>query len=935
MKSALKKDTVREIRHSLGRFLSIFLIVLLGCGFFSGIKATMPDMIDTAEKYFSDNRLMDIKLMSSIGVKSEDVEAVKKADDVQGVMAGYSKDVFYYHENQNLVLKFMSFNNVVDENSPNNLDKPVLLEGRLPEKKGECAVEVKMSSPDTFKVGGEIKINEPDSSKNITDTLATDTYRIVGIVASPLYIGYERDATTVGNGTVVSNVFVPESEFVCDYYTELYVKFKGTDELDPFSDEYKQAVKDKSVQAVEFFEDSVNARFEKLSSDAQDSIDVAQEKVDILKQALACDENQLTELLATAQKSVKEAQEAYDKAEQSGSSAKYLARSQLLKAQQLEEVAGKLLQDKKTGSTAAFDEYNGQLAAAEDEIAGAKKELEAVKTPAFYQYDRFEASSDYSSFYGDAQKVDSIAKVFPVFFILVAALVCLTTMTRMVEEQRTQIGTYKALGYSGARIAGKYLFYAATAASAGSCIGVVVGLQIFPKIIYSCYNILYNIPDIDTPFKPVYMVLCLVVSVICTCSAVLYACIKELKSQPSQLMRPKPPQNGRRVLLERVDLIWNRLDFLAKVTVRNLLRYKKRFFMTIVGVAGCTALIVTGFGLKYSIKTIAEKQFNEIFLYDGIAVLNSADFDEKQLEDKISSIPQVDKSMLMQSTDGIAENESENQSVSMIVPKAPENMGDYIDLVSAENGSNLEVKSGSVIITQKLAKLLDLKTGDTITIKLSGHEEKEFKIGGVSKNYALHYIYITPDDFESVYGEKPVYNLSFIDLKKDTDENSFKEQLISNDEFYGISFKNDSSRGFLNSVDSLDAIVILLIVCAGGLAFVVLYNLANINITERVREIATIKVLGFYDGETSAYIYRENLISTLVGIIVGLVAGKILHYFVVITSEVDLVLFNRQLVWWAYVLGALLTLAFAFLVNLVLHFKLKKIDMVESLKSVE
>lgn len=289
MKSALKKDTVREIRHSLGRFLSIFLIVLLGCGFFSGIKATMPDMIDTAEEYFSDNRLMDIKLMSSIGVKSEDVEAVKKAEDVQGVMAGYSKDVFYYHENQNLVLKFMSFNNVVDENSPNNLDKPVLLEGRLPEKKGECAVEVKMSSPDTFKVGGEIKINEPDSSKNITDTLATDTYRIVGIVASPLYIGYERDATTVGNGTVVSNVFVPESEFVCDYYTELYVKFKGTDELDPFSDEYKQAVKDKSVQAVEFFEDSVNARFEKLSSDAQDSIEVAQEKVDILKQALACD----------------------------------------------------------------------------------------------------------------------------------------------------------------------------------------------------------------------------------------------------------------------------------------------------------------------------------------------------------------------------------------------------------------------------------------------------------------------------------------------------------------------------------------------------------------------------------------------------------------------------------------------------------------------
>ncbi|WP_298485849.1 FtsX-like permease family protein [uncultured Ruminococcus sp.] len=935
MKGALKKDTVREVRHSFGRFLSIFLIVLLGCGFFSGIKATMPDMIATAEEYFSDNRLMDLKLMSSIGVKSEDVEAVKKAENVEGVMAGYSKDVFYYHENQNLVLKFMSFNDVVAEDSPNNLDKPVLLEGRLPEKKGECAVEVKMSSPDTFKVGGKIKIDEPDSSKKITDTLAADTYKIVGIVASPLYIGYERDATTVGNGTVVSNVFVPESEFVCDYYTELYVKFKVTDELDPFSDEYKQAVKDKRSQAVEFFKESVNGRFEKLSSDAQDKITAAEEKTDILRQALSCDESQLTELLKTAQQSVKEAKAAYDKAEQNGSSTRYLARSQLLKAQQLEEVAGRLLDDKKSGSTAAFDEYNGQLAAAEEEIAASKKELESVKAPAFYQYNRFEASSDYSSFYGDAQKVDSIAKVFPVFFILVAALVCLTTMTRMVEEQRTQIGTYKALGYSSARIAGKYLFYAAAAAAAGSCIGVTVGLQLFPKIIYSCYHISYNIPDIDTPFKPVYMILCLVVSVICTCSAVLYACMKELKSQPSQLMRPKPPQNGRRVLLERVDFIWKRLDFLAKVTVRNLLRYKKRFFMTVVGVAGCTALIVTGFGLKYSIKTIADKQFNEVFLYDGIAVLNSTDFDEEQLESKISSIEQVDKFMLTQSIEGIAESGGENQTVSMVVPKTPDSMGDYIDLVSAEDGSKLEVKNGSVIITQKLAKLLDLKTGDTVTVKLNGHEEKSFEIGGVSKNYALHYIYITPEDFESVYGEKPVYNLSFVDLKKNTDENSFKEQLISNDEFYGISFKTDSSRGFLNSVDSLDAIVILLIVCAGGLAFVVLYNLANINITERVREIATIKVLGFYDGETSAYIYRENLISTLVGILVGLGAGKILHYFVVITSEVDLVLFNRQLVWWAYVLGALLTLAFAFIVNLVLHFKLKKIDMVESLKSVE
>lgn len=935
MKNALKKDTLREIKHSFGRFLSIFLIVMLGCGFFAGIKATMPDMVDTAEEYFIDNRLMDMKLMSSIGVKSEDVEAVKGADNVKGAMAGYSKDVFYYHDNQNLVLKFMSFNDIIDDDSDNRLNTPVLLEGRLPKEKGECAVEVKMSSPDTFKVGGEIKVSEPDSSKVITDTLACDTYKIVGIVASPLYIGYERDATTVGNGTVVSNVFVTEREFVCDYYTELYVKFDGTEGLDPFSDEYKNAVEDKSKSAQQAFKDSVNARFDKLSADAQDEITSAEEKAQLLEQALACDDQQLAGLKEQTQQSIEEAQAAYDKAEADGSSTKYLARSQLLKAQQLMEIIDGLLADKTGGTTAAYDEYSAQLGAAKAEIESAKAQLDGTKVPAFYHYDRFEASSDYSSFYGDAQKVDSIAKVFPVFFILVAALVCLTTMTRMVEEQRTQIGTYKALGYSAGKIAGKYLFYAAVAAAAGSCLGVAVGLQLFPKIIYSCYNILYNIPNIDTPFKPMYMLLCLLVSVICTCSAVLYACVKELRSQPSQLMRPKPPQSGRRVLLERIGFIWNRMDFLAKVTVRNLLRYKKRFFMTIVGVAGCTALIVTGFGLKYSIKTIAEKQFNDVLLYDGVVVLNTTEFDEEQLEDKISEISEIDKSMLVQSTEGVAEKGSQSQTVSMIVPQRAEDIGDYVALRDSDSGELQDIKDGEVVITQKLATLLDLKAGDEINVKLSGHEDKSFKISAVMKNYALHYIYISPKTYEEVYGEKPVYNLTFVNLKDGIDESNFKEQLIANDEFYGMSYKSDSSRGFLNSVDSLDAIVVLLIVCAGGLAFVVLYNLANINITERVREIATIKVLGFYDNETSAYIYRENIISTLLGILVGLVAGKVLHHFVVITAEVDIVLFNRELVWWAYALGALLTMAFAFIVNLVLHFKLKKIDMVESLKSVE
>ncbi len=934
MKNALIKDTFREIRHSMGRFLSIFAIVALGCGFFSGIKATMPDMIQTAEVYFEENNLMDIKLVSSIGVKSSDVEAVKKADNVEGVMAGYSKDVFYFYNNQNLVLKCMSYNDTLDDGSPNKLNKLVLTEGRFPENEGECVVEVKMSSPDTFKIGEKLTFSEPEKDKDLTETLSRDTYEIVGIVTSPLYIGYERDATTVGNGTIVSNVFLPESDFVTDYYTELYVKLSGTKDNEPFSDEYKESVEEQSASAIAAFEESVNARYNSLAASAEEKIATAEDTAQTLESLLSLDDKSLTAYLDEITAQVDEAQKTYDSAEE-GSGAQLLAKSALLQKQRAMGITAELAEDLQNNSTDAHDKYTAELENARAEIETSKAQLSEQTEPVFYKFDRFEASSDYSSFHGDSQKIDSIAKVFPVFFILVAGLVCLTTMTRMVEEQRIQIGTYKALGYSSGKIASKFLTYSAIASASGSCIGTAVGLQLFPFIIYECYKIMYNIPTILTPFKLSYMLICCGVSVVCTSTAVLYSCFRELKAVPGALMRPKPPHSGKRVLLENIGFIWNRLSFLSKVTLRNLFRYKKRFVMTLVGVIGCTALIVTGFGLKYSIKSIADKQFNEVFIYDGITVLNSADFEEEQLESALSNIDEIDRYMQAQTCDGTAEANGTSQSVTMFVLKDPENIGDFISLSNIHDENTVNVENGSVVITQKLAQMLDLKAGDEIPVTLTGEKTVSLKISAVVRNYAIHYIFISPDTYTEIYGRPPVYNVSFINLKDGIDENSFKEQLISNDEFYGLTYKTDSSRGFLNSVDSLNAIVVLLIACAGLLAIVVLYNLANINITERVREIATVKVLGFYDGETSDYICRENYISAVIGILAGFVAGKILHYFVVITAEVDIVMFNRQLVWWAYALGAVMTFAFTALVNLILHFKLKKVDMVMSLKSVE
>ncbi len=924
MKNVLMRDTFREIKHSVSRFLSIFTIIALGCGFFSGIKATMPDMIDTASDYFVENNLMDLKLISTIGIKSEDVMKVRHAEGVKGAMPGYSKDVLYNYDNRNAVLKVMSYNDSMDKTSVDYLNKPVLIEGRFPEKSGECIVEVKISSPDTFKVGNKLKLSSAFDNEDIFDTFAKDEFEIVGIVTSPLYIGYERDSTNAGNGTVQSYIMVPEEDFVCDYYSELYVAFDGLQNLDPFSDEYLNAVNEKKNNAVNAFKNSVNNRFDNAVSKAEQDIESAKQQTSTLEKLLNCDVQQLEALRKTVNDNVKK----FEKEKSDAVSQMKMAQEK----SKLDKITA-LLNARKNGDSAVEKDYKTQLDEINQKINASYQQLSEIKEPIFYEFNRF-SSTDYSSFKGDSEKVDAVAKIFPVFFIIIAALVCLNTMSRMVEEQRIIIGTYKALGYSSLKIIMKYIIYASIPAVLGSVIGVIIGLQLFPYIIYDSYKILYNIPKINTPFRLNYLILCVVASVLCTCSAVVYSSIKTLKAQPSQLMRPRPPKSGKRVALEKVGFVWKKLSFLGKVSVRNLLRYKKRFFMTIIGVAGCTALIVTGFGLKYSIKSIADKQFNDIFTYDATVLLNSSK-DLENSKQKLRNYDQIKSAMFFSSADVTALNKDINQSASLIVPEKPEEIADYVNLSDISTNKPVGIDDNSVIITEKLSKMLDVKKGDSFTVELQGKQTKSLKIGGIVKNYALHYIYMSPKLYEQIYGEPSQSNLSFVKINSETDNEMFKEKLISDDSFLGVTYKTDSGKGFLNSVDSLNSIVILLIFCAGFLAVIVLYNLANINITERVKEIATIKLLGFYDGETSAYIYRENIISALIGILIGEISGKILHYFVVITTEVDVVMFNRELVWWAYILGAALTSVFAVSVNLVLHFKLKKIDMVESLKSIE
>ena len=933
MKNALIKDTLREIKRAPGRFLSVFLIVALGCGFFSGIKATMPDMVGTAAKYFEEFRLMDMRFISTIGVRSSDVEAVKEADNVRGAHAAYSKDVFYLHDDQTLVLKCISFNSTLDDDSPNLMNKINVIEGRMPVAPGECAVEVKISSPDTFRLGEMLTFTDPDDTKRLTDTLENDTFKIVGIVTSPLYIGYERDPTDVGSGTIVSNVFLREEEFITNYYTEMFVDLEGLDEKDPFSEDYRKSVEVQGAAAEKAFRESVMQRYEKLKGDADEKIAAAEATAETLEKIIDMPQDELKSTYIEYRRKAEAAKQVYEDEQAKGRNA-LLERSAMLKTEKALKAVGELILDGDDENGKAHTEYRAQLEQAYKDINDAREQTGSVGEPEFYCYDRFKASKDYSSFEGDSRKIDSISRVFPVFFVLVAALVCLTTMSRIVEEQRSTIGVYKALGYTEGEILSRYMLYSAAAAVSGSVIGSAVGMKIFPHMIYSGYKMLYNIPKLSAPIHPLYMLMCCMVSVICVCGVTVFSCRRELAEHPGSLMRPRSPVAGKRVFLERIGPVWNRLSFMGKVTTRNMLRSKRRAFMTLAGVAGCTALIITGFGLKNSIGSVIDKQFGQIYLYDGMAVLNRrCGYDD--IEAALSGREEIEAYSQAVLNEITAHTDKGQYTADICVFDRPEKLESFIVLSDAENGSRLTLDESGVIITEKLAKLLALHEGDDLELTDSEGKTVSVKVTGISENYALHYVFMLPGTYEEKFGEKAQNNVAFIDLKKGCEREAFRQELINDERFYGLSYQEDQSSGVKNNLDSMDAVIAVLIVSAGLLAVVVLYDLASINITERKREIATVKVLGFFDRETDDYILRENLLSACAGLLLGLPLGRVLHYFVTVTAEVDMMMFDRTLDGMSCLWGVLMTAGFTLAVNIGLHFALRKIDMISSLKSVE
>ena len=586
-------------------------------------------------------------------------------------------------------------------------------------------------------------------------------------------------------------------------------------------------------------------------------------------------------------------------------------------------------------------EAEQELADGKEEILDAESEVREIEKGKWLLGDRSDNTS-FSSYGDNADKIAAIATVFPVFFFLVAALVALTTMTRMVEEERGQVGTMKALGYTRGQIAAKYILYALTASLAGSGVGMLIGMQLFPRIILSAYNIMYDLPDLLTPFNWGFGLLATGAAVACTLLATLNACWAELREQPASLMLPKAPKAGKRILLEHIGPVWRRLRFTHKVTARNLFLYKKRFFMTVVGIAGCTALLVTGFGLQDSISDIVEKQFDELAHYQMLVSLqDESALDGRDLAAILNDETKVTGHLAVSQQDAtvVPEEGGEEDNLYIVVPSDTEAMTEYFTFRQRTTGEAVPFEEGSVVISEKLAERHDLSVGDAITVENADGDEASFTITGVCENYIYHYLYMSEDVYRDAFGEEPETNLLYCRLAEGVDtpeaEDELATALLKCRDIAGAQFTHEITASFRQSLDSINYIVVVLIIAAGALAFVVLYNLTNINITERSKELATIKVLGFYDGEVGAYIYRETSVLTLIGTVCGLVFGIALHTFVIRTAEVDMVMFGRSIYPMSFVWSALLTIAFSLLVNLVMYRKLKNISMVESMKAPE
>lgn len=1072
IKKALLKDTFKEIKKSYKRFISILLMALLGVGFFAGLRATSPDMVDSIDTYYKNHNVYDIEIMSTLGLTNGDIEALSNIENVENVYGTYSRDGVIRTNAKEIVSKILCVDDV---------NIPVLVEGVMPENIDECVVEESFLIGTNKKIGDSIEIEPEQTEGEESEFLKNKTLKIVGVVESPLYISRERGSTKLGTGVINYYIYTNKENINTEVYTEIYITLENSAKYQTGSIKYEDYVEETKDKIEEIKEERENARYQELIDEANAEITKAEEEFNTEKQngetqikdaenkinegktqiesgeaeidnnerianqqfqtaeaqiesaklevaqnalrlnnkkieaesgfkeaesqkaglqstleninnAIKITDNsiaekqakleiaeteeeitainqEIVELKATRQvyetnkqsveagiiqidneiadgrKELQNAEAQIDSArsqiqsqESTLQQTKNRTYSQITSARKELEASKQEIENAEAELEEARAEFNAKIQEAEGKLIDAREKVSEIEKAKWYILDR-QQNKGYSSYIQDTESIANLSIVFPIVFFAIAVLVSLTSMTRMVEEERQEIGTLKALGYNKFHIMLKYIIYSSLACIIGGIIGMNIGFQLLPGIIWDMYSMMYTLPEFIISFNHKYSSIGLGLIYVCIVGATLYTILKEVKETPATLLRPKAPKYGKRVLLERVGFIWKRLKFSHKVTVRNIFRYKKRFLMTIIGIMGCTSLILAGFGLKDSISSILPNQYEDICDYDMLVSLKTS-LTEEQRNSYIENLKQKEEIMELIETymeSGTAEKENNTETVQIVVPSDNQEIDKMIKLRDVKTKESFTLSEEGIIITDKLAELIGAKVGDSITVTTADEVEKEIKVVGIAENYISHYVYMSKELYQQVFEENYSTNVLLIqdnNLNEEQEEKVMQE-IVAQNEVLTATLTTITMKLFDDTMNSLNYVVVVLIISAGLLAFVVLYNLSNINISERIRELATIKVLGFYDREVYDYVTRETVILTIIGILLGLVVGYFLNIYILGTCEINILRFEKVIHPISYFYATAITLIFSVIVNIVTYFALKKIDMIGSLKSVE
>ncbi|MFD1392508.1 FtsX-like permease family protein [Lacticaseibacillus jixianensis] len=867
----MRKNMWREIGANKGRFIAIVLIILLGTLTFVGVRAAGPGLEDSMDRTVKDQRLTDVQLLATTGFTQQDV---KTAEQVSGAKAELTKFKYVTGGKDDLAIALYGYQAKVQQ------DRLTVTAGRLPHAAGEVALDTRAKTEYHYRLGQTFTFSKDADLKR-------RAFKIVGFVDSPRYVdNNERGSTNVGDGTVRFFAYVQPAQLNLDVATLLAVRFGSLQDENSYSDAYKDDVAAKLTALKRAFKPRAKARDQALTAAALKPIAAEQAKLD---QANA----QLT--AATAQ---------VEAASQGAMT-----------------------------TTPELTAQAAQLAAAQKKLDAAKQKARAAIHTSYTWQTRADLPG-FASFGDSADRIAAIANVFPVFFFLIAALITFTTITRMVEEARGQIGTFKALGYGKWAIARNYLMYALMAGLLGAVVGSVAGNLTLPRFIVSLYDMVIPL----TPTIPLMwgsFAIALVASLLATVGAAWLVTRRELRERPAELMRPAAPKSAKRILLERIKPLWRRLSFNQKVSYRNLFRYKSRMIMTIIGIAGGTGLLLTGFGLRDSIGTTASHQYDTVFHYDATVALKSAGKQTKALSLVKDSGKYQAHRVINADTGKAKANGKQIADINLYTPLKRTGLNGFVTL--SQHGDRYQLPASGIVIAQKIANQLGVQKGDTLTFTRTGKAAVKVKVSGITTNYIGVFAYMSPQAYTKAFGHQPVASALLLKLRPMTDSqrNQLAHRLLKQNAALGTSFKADETKSVGNMGSSLNPVVLIFILLSGVLSFVVLYNLTNINVSERIRELSTIKVLGFYDREVTMYIVRENIVMTIVGVLCGYGVGYGLLAYILHQAETTQVIFPVVLAPLSYVWATLLMAGFTAVVMLVTHKRLQRIDMVGALKSSE